>query len=223
MHDIRISCDFDILEENRKLAEENRKILEDNGVYCIEILGSIGSGKTTLIETICRNLRDAKIKVIVGDVVSEYDKQRIAKLGVEAIGINTGKECHLDAHLIHHALEEINLEDTDLLLIENVGNLICPTDFELGAHERFIVVSVTEGRDVVRKHPHIFMKVDVGIINKIDLAKYFNINADNLVEDILSLNKNCKVFKTSFKINKGVKELLEYINQRFASKVENCK
>ncbi len=211
MHDVRISCNFDILEENRKLAEENRKILENYGVYCIEILGSIGSGKTTLIETICKNLRNVRIKVIVGDVVSEYDKQRIAKLGVETIGINTGKECHLDAHLIHHTLGEINLRDTDLLLIENVGNLICPTDFDLGAHERFIVVSVTEGRDVVRKHPYIFMKVNVGVINKIDLAKYFDIDVNNLAKDILSLNKDCKVFKMSLKTGEGVKELLEYI------------
>ncbi len=213
MHDIKISCDFDILEENRRLAKENRKILDDHGVYCIEILGSIGSGKTTLIETICRNLRDTRTKVIVGDVVSEYDKQRIAKLSIEAIGINTGKECHLDAHLIHHALEEVDLEDVDLLLIENVGNLICPADFDLGAHERFIVVSVTEGRDVIRKHPHIFMKVNAGIINKVDLAGYFGINADSLVEDILSLNRDCKVFKISLKTGEGVRGLLRHIAQ----------
>ncbi len=200
-----------IMDANKKLADKNKKNLEDKGIFCVDFVGAIGSGKTTLIEEIIDNT-DYKIGVLAGDVISKFDAGRIEKHNVPVVGLNTGKECHLDAHLVGHGIEDLPLDDIDVLIIENVGNLICPVDFELGSHLRIVVVSVTEGDDTVEKHPIIFKTSDVVVINKVDLADAVGADADKMVDDAKELNPDIKVIKSSLKEGTGLDEIIDCID-----------
>lgn len=207
-----IDAHKNIMEINKTIAERNRKIFAQNKVFVLNIMGATGSGKTLMIETLSRKLKDKfKIKALVGDVVSKIDAERINNAGIEAKGINTGTQCHLDAHLINHEIEGMDLKGTDLFLIENVGNLICPTDFDLGEHKKIVIISSTEGDNTVKKHPMIFLAADLCIINKIDIADAVNANIEKMVNDVKNINPRIKVFKTSFKKNEGVDEVIEWI------------
>ena len=201
-----------IMDANKKLADKNKKNLEEKGIFCVDFVGAIGSGKTTLVEEIIDNT-DYKIGVLAGDVISKFDAGRIEKHNVPVIGLNTGKECHLDAHLVGHGIEDLPLDDLDMLIIENVGNLICPVDFELGSHMRIVVVSVTEGDDTVEKHPIIFQTSDAVVINKVDLADAVGADADKMVDDALKLNPNIKVIKSSLKDGTGLDEIIKCIEE----------
>ncbi|MBO5152683.1 MAG: hydrogenase nickel incorporation protein HypB [Methanobrevibacter sp.] len=201
-----------IMDANKKLADKNKKNLEDKGIFCVDFVGAIGSGKTTLVEEIIDNT-DYKIGVLAGDVISKFDAGRIEKHNVPVVGLNTGKECHLDAHLVGHGIEDLPLDDMDMLIIENVGNLICPVDFELGSHLRIVVVSVTEGDDTVEKHPIIFQTSDVVVINKVDLADAVGADADKMVNDAKELNPNIKVIKSSLKEGTGLDEIIACIEE----------
>ena len=201
-----------IMDANKKLAFRNKKNLEEKGIYCIDFVGAIGSGKTTLVEEIIDNT-DYKIGVLAGDVISKFDAGRIEKHNVPVVGLNTGKECHLDAHLVGHGIADLPLDDLDLLIIENVGNLICPVDFDLGSHLRMVVVSVTEGDDTVEKHPLIFQTSDVAIINKVDLADAVGADADKMVDDAKKLNPYIKVIKSSLKTGEGLDEIIQTIDE----------
>lgn len=188
----------DVYKANDKVAEKNRKKLNKHKIFSVNVMGAIGSGKTTLIEEAISHLKEKyRVAVIAGDVIAEMDSSRFRKLDVPTIPVNTGKECHLDAKLVEKALDEIDLDNTDLLLIENVGNLICPVDFKLGEHLRVVVVSVTEGDDIILKHPMIFKTAELAIINKVDIAHAVDVDAEKMREDILSLNPNVPVLLTS--------------------------
>lgn len=196
MHVINIG--HDVLKANDKLAEKNKKLLEKNGVFAINIMGAIGSGKTTLIERAVTKLGEKfRIAVIAGDVVADMDAGRIAKLGVTTIPVNTGRECHLDAKLVEKALKSIDLTNVDLLIMENVGNLICPADYRLGEHMRVVVVSVTEGDDIILKHPVIFKTADLAVIHKKDLAEAVFASAEKMEHDVRQLNATVPILKTS--------------------------
>ena len=196
MHVIHVG--HDVFKANDKLAEKNKKKLDKHQVFSVNVMGAIGSGKTTLIVEAIKQLKETyKIAVIAGDVIAEMDAFRFRKLGVPTIPVNTGKECHLDAKLVEKALNEIDLENTDLLIIENVGNLICPVDFNLGEHLRVVIVSVTEGDDIILKHPMIFKTAELAIINKVDIAHAVDVNTEKMREDILSLNHDVPVILTS--------------------------
>ena len=211
MHQIAdVEVAKNIMDANKRLAFKNKKNLEENGIYCVDFVGAIGSGKTTLVEEIIDNT-DYKIGVLAGDVISEFDAGRIKKHDVPVVGLNTGKECHLDAHLVGHGIGDLPLDDLDMLIIENVGNLICPVDFELGSHLRMVVVSVTEGDDTVEKHPIIFQTSDAVVINKVDLAGAVGADADKMVNDALKLNPNIKVIKSSLKDGTGLDEIIKCI------------
>ena len=201
-----------IMDANKRLAFKNKKNLEENGIYCVDFVGAIGSGKTTLVEQIIDNT-DYKIGVLAGDVISKFDAGRIEKHDVPVVGLNTGKECHLDAHLVGHGIADLPLQDLDMLIIENVGNLICPVDFELGSHLRIVVVSVTEGDDTVEKHPLIFQTSDIAIINKVDLADAVGADADKMVNDAKELNPYIKVIKSSLKTGEGLDEIIQTIKE----------
>lgn len=208
-----IEVQKNIMDANRKLADKNRENFEDHGIFCVDFVGAIGSGKTTLIEDIIDNT-DYNIGVIAGDVISEFDAGRIEKHGVPVVGLNTGKECHLDAHLVRHGVADLPLDDIDVLIIENVGNLICPVDFELGSHMRIVVVSVTEGDDTVEKHPLIFKDSDLIIINKIDLADAVGADTDKMIADAKALNPDVEVIKSNLKDGEGLEEIIAAINKR---------
>ena len=201
-----------IMDANKKLADRNKEHFEEHGVFCVDFVGAIGSGKTAFIEEIIDNT-DYNIGVIAGDVISEFDAGRIEKHDVPVVGLNTGKECHLDAHLVGHGVHDLPLDDIDLLIIENVGNLICPVDFELGSHMRIVVVSVTEGDDTVEKHPLIFKGADLVVINKIDLAEAVGADADKMVADAEKLNPSVKVIKSSLKEGIGLDEVIAAIEE----------
>lgn len=211
MHKIDILMEKDIMEANRRIAEENRKMLAQHNVRAFDVLGSIGSGKTTLIEKFSVMLREKGIRsgAIAGDVAGDDDYRRFRQNNMPAVNINTGKECHLDARLVEHAIEKLPLNDIDILFIENVGNLVCPVDFLLGAEKRFVVISATEGEDMVRKHPLIFANCDLAVLNKIDLAGYVDVNPENIVYDFRKINPHKKMFLTDAKHDGGLKELME--------------
>lgn len=212
MHDLRVEVGYDILQANEALAERNRGLLDGFGVTAFNIMGAIGSGKTTLIELAIERLGDRYgIGAIAGDIVADIDAERFKRHNVSTVPLNTGKECHLDAHLVEHALERLPLDDLDILFIENVGNLICPTDYLLGEHHRVVIVSVSEGDDIVEKHPMIFKTCSMAIVNKVDIAKAVNADADKMVDDVLRINPKIKALKTSKTTRQGVDDWIKFI------------
>jgi hydrogenase nickel incorporation protein HypB len=208
---VSVDMEKDLLEANRKLAGENHDLLLKRGIRSVDLMGSIGSGKTLLIERISVILREkgTNVGVITGDVVGEDDYRRIKALGIPAVNVNTGKECHIDAHLAEHALEDLDLDDLNVILIENVGNLVCPADFPLGTDRRAVIISVTEGDDMVRKHPLIFKEADVIVINKSDLAEIMEVDIDTLIRDANVVRPGAPVIVTDAKHGKGIEELIE--------------
>ncbi|MGP3667511.1 MAG: hydrogenase nickel incorporation protein HypB [Candidatus Bathyarchaeota archaeon] len=205
-----IDFEFDLIKKNNQLAEENRKIFMENGVKAFDIMGSVGSGKTSLIECIVKVLnKKYSIAVINGDLATTIDAERVSKYGVKVIQINTGKECHLDAYIVRKAVEKIDLKSIDILFIENVGNLICPSDFKLGVEKRVVVISVTEGGYVVVKHPLTFLEADIVVVNKVDLAEIMGVNVKKVVKDAKSINPNVKVIETSCKTGLGIDEVIK--------------
>ncbi|WP_414468432.1 hydrogenase nickel incorporation protein HypB [Methanobacterium sp. ACI-7] len=213
MHKIaEVEVQHDIMVANKKLAKRNQRIFDKAGVFAIDFLGAIGSGKTSIIETLIEKM-DYKIGVIAGDVISKFDAGRIENHDVPVVGLNTGRECHLDAHLVEHALHDLPMDDIDLLFIENVGNLICPVDFDLGSHIRIVVISVSEGDDTVEKHPLIFKDADIVIINKIDIAEAVGADENKMVEDVLKLNPGVVVIKSSLKTGEGIEEIINSIQK----------
>jgi hydrogenase nickel incorporation protein HypB len=215
MHTIGdVSIDYDVLGENSRIASQNRAHLSRHGITAFNIMGAIGSGKTLLIEkTIERLGSKYRMGAIAGDVIARIDAARFEKYGIPTVGLNTGKECHLDAHLVEHGLESLPLDYLDLLFIENVGNLICPTDYELGEHKRVVVVSVSEGDDIVEKHPLIFSTADLIIVNKIDIAEAVNADADKMVQDALTINPSIGVLKMSLRTGKGFPEWIDFVEK----------
>jgi hydrogenase nickel incorporation protein HypB len=208
---VSVDMEKDLLEANRKLAGENHEILKEKGIRSVDLMGSIGSGKTLLIEKLAIFLKERNIKagVITGDVVGDDDYKRVISQGVPAVNINTGKECHIDAHLAEHAIEDMDLENIDVLLIENVGNLVCPADFPLGTDKRAVIISVTEGDDMVRKHPLIFKEADVIVINKMDLAQVMEVDIEGLKKDAFTVKPGANVVVTDAKHGVGIEELAE--------------
>lgn len=213
MHKIaEVEIQHDIMVANKKLAKRNQRIFDKADVFTVDVLGAIGSGKTSLIENLIEKM-DNKIGVIAGDVISRFDAGRFEKYNVPVVGLNTGKECHLDAHLVEHALGDLSLDDIEILFIENVGNLICPVDFDLGAHIRMVVISVSEGDDTVEKHPLIFKDADIVVINKVDIAEAVGADENKMFNDVKELNPDAIVIKSSLKTGKGLNEIIKNIEK----------
>ncbi len=213
MHHIDVRIEKDVYEANNSLADRNARHLREQNVRAFDLLGAIGSGKTALIERLVPLLakRGLRAGAIAGDVYGDDDYQRIVALGIPAFNANTGKECHLDAHLVEHALDHLPLGSIDVLFIENVGNMVCPTDFRLGAEKRIVIVSSTEGDDVVNKHPMMFRDGTIGVINKVDLAPFVGADLDRMQRDMARYNPKMPVFRTNLKTGDGVAELLDAI------------
>lgn len=211
MHIIQPGMEYDVLKENSKIAHENYRLMKSHGIKSVDFMGSIGAGKTALIIKLAEKLRAKGVRVcaIAGDVTGVDDYTRFDKSGLDAVNCNTGHECHLDAHLVSHSLADIKLEDYDVIFIENVGNLVCPADFPLGTDYRVVVVSVTEGDDMVRKHHDIFLHSDIAIVNKIDIADAVDVDPDTIAEDYKKLTGGAKdVYKCSVKKDIGLDEIL---------------
>ena len=207
---LEIKPGMNILEVNKQLAQKNLEQLKKHNVKAIDIMGSIGAGKTSLIEQLVQKLKQKyRIAVFKGDLTTTIDADRIGRYGVQVVTINTGRECHLDAHVVAKAVERINIESIDLLIIENVGNLICPAEFPLGTDKRVVVISVTEGPYMILKHPFTFMNADVMVINKKDLAEIMKIDTTQLEKQVKEIKPNVKVTTTNALTGEGVDELIK--------------
>jgi hydrogenase nickel incorporation protein HypB len=208
---VSVDMEMDLLEANRKLAEENHQLLKEKGIRSVDLMGSIGSGKTLLIERLSVLLKEKGIRtgVITGDVMGDDDYKRVISIGVPAVNVNTGKECHIDAHLAEHAIEDMDLDGLNVLFIENVGNLVCPADFPLGTDKRAVIISVTEGDDMIRKHPIIFKEADLIVINKMDLAEVMEVDISALKKDAMTVKPGARVVVTDAKHGVGIEELAE--------------
>ena len=205
-----IELEEDLLKKNEELAQRNKRLLDKHKILAVDVMGSIGSGKTSLIKNLASQLKENyRIGAIAGDLTTTIDADRIKDEGVKVIQVNTGKECHLDANLIGKALKKFDLKALDILFIENVGNLICPADFPLGSHKRIVVISVTEGPWMVIKHPYIFLEADLVAINKIDLTKAMGVSPQKLTEDIYKINPTVKVVQTNCIKGEGIGEIVE--------------
>jgi hydrogenase nickel incorporation protein HypB len=209
MHDVRFTGE-DILSAQLALAEANYRLLKESGVRAISVMGAIGSGKTSLIERIIDRAKPCGIAVatIAADSAGDDDHRRFLSRGAHSVNLNTEDDCHLDAHRVSHVLESIPLHEIDVLFIENVGNLICPADFPLGTDVELVVISVTEGDDMVRKHPKIFSQTDLVVINKVDLASAVGVDPQILVADYAKVNPHGKAILTDARHNRGITELL---------------
>ncbi|MFX1312528.1 MAG: hydrogenase nickel incorporation protein HypB, partial [Promethearchaeota archaeon] len=189
---------------------QNRKLFKKKNIKSIDFVGAIGAGKTAIIESIVKSvLKDYRILIINGDVTSRVDADRIEKHGVKTIQVNTGRECALNSYHISQVIKKYDLNEIDLLFIENVGNLICPSDFILGAEKRVVIVSITEGEWVIEKHPMLFKMSDVAVINKIDLIDVMDVNINKMVNDAKRINPNLKILKTSAITGENVPDLIK--------------
>jgi len=202
----------DILGANEQIAARNRALLDSNNVFAVNLMSSPGAGKTCLIlETIKRLKGKTKIGVIEGDVSSSLDAETIGKEEVPVIQINTGGECHLDANMTHNALNNMPLQDIELLLIENVGNLICPAEFALGEHKKVLVSSIPEGDDKPFKYPLMFHEADVVLINKIDLLPYLKFDTEAFSQVIKGINRNIEIFQISCVTGQGIEQWVSWL------------
>ncbi len=205
-----IELEHSLLAANEKLAVENRALLDNHGITAIDFMGAIGSGKTTLITKLVEMLKDrVGVAVFNGDATISTDADAIAKLGVPIVQIATINGCHLDANVVGKGLRKIDLTNVRLLLIENIGNLICPAEFPLGSKARVVVISVTEGPYMVKKHPHMFLGAQVVVINKIELAEVMGISVEELTNDVHTLKPDIKVIPTSCKTGHGLTEVAD--------------
>ena len=203
-----IELEHSLLEANEKLAKENRAQLDRRGITAIDFMGGIGSGKTSLIAKLVQKLKDKTgVAVFNGDATTSNDVAEIERLNVPVVQIATVNGCHLDANLVGKGLKQVDLNNLKLILIENIGNLICPAEFPLGSKARVVVISVTEGPWMVRKHPHMFLGAQIVVINKIDMAAAMEVSVDALTNDVHTLKPDIKVIPTSCKTGQGIDEL----------------
>ncbi len=202
----------DILSANEQIAQRNRQLLDSNNVFAVNVMSSPGAGKTSLVLETVRRLRGkTKIGVIEGDIASSLDAEKVGKEGVPVIQINTGGECHLDANMVNTALSNMPLQDIELLLIENVGNLVCPAEFALGEHRKILVSSTPEGDDKPFKYPLMFHKVDAVLINKIDLLPYLTFDTEAFSQAVKGINGKVEILPISCTTGQGIQEWLAWL------------
>lgn len=207
-----------IFAANENLAGENAGFFKERGIYAINLMASPGSGKTSLIlETASRLKDDFKTAVIEGDIASKVDTEKVRAHGIESVQINTGGACHLEANMIKKALGHLNLDGTDLLIIENVGNLVCPADFTLGESARVVILSVPEGDDKPLKYPSIFQGCTVLIINKVDMMELSDFSVERLKETVYKLNPNVKIISLSCRTGEGLDTWIEWLTEQLKS------
>ena len=204
-----------VLDVNEKMAEQNRKMFTEKGIFVINLMSSPGSGKTTTLEkTLVRITSQIKSAVIVGDICTTNDADRLAVSGVPVVQINTdefGGDCHLAAHVIEKAVGGLDLDDIDLLIVENVGNLVCTAEFDIGEDARVVVLSVAEGEDKPAKYPLMFRLCEVALLNKIDLLPYLDYDKDKAIDYILQVHPDMPIFEISATTEEGFEPWLEWL------------
>ncbi len=209
-----ITIERKVLEKNDEIARQNRELFRQLGLFVLNIVSSPGAGKTSILERTLEVLgENPKVSVIEGDVQTDFDAQRVARYRVPVVQIVTNGGCHLEARLVQDAVASMNLEGTRLLIIENVGNLVCPANFDLGEDMKVVVVSTTEGDDKPLKYPGMFRNASVLIINKIDLIPYLTCNMAVLRQNALQINPGLRVFETSCTTKAGIAEWCSWLRE----------
>ncbi|MDY6842622.1 MAG: hydrogenase nickel incorporation protein HypB [Thermodesulfobacteriota bacterium] len=208
-----------ILEANERIADQNRHLFNQNKVFVLNLMSSPGAGKTSLLEQTIDRLKDAiQIGVIEGDITSSYDAERIAKKGIQTVQINTEGACHLDGNMIREAVNQIDLPNLDLLIIENVGNLVCPAEFNVGEDAKAMILSVPEGDDKPLKYPLMFTLCKALIINKIDLLPYVDCSMERIRDAARKLNSGIRIFEISCRTGQGVEHWCTWLGDQIKSK-----
>jgi len=211
----KISVEADILDKNNRYAEQNRILFRSKGIFALNLVSSPGSGKTTILERTLADLSgDLRCAVIEGDQQTDNDARRIAATGVPVRQINTGAVCHLDAHMVGHALEELPVGELEILFIENVGNLVCPAAFDLGEAHKVVVLSVTEGEDKPLKYPQMFHAANVMLLNKTDLLPHLDFEVEKCLEMARKVSPDITIFRLSAKTGEGMAEWYEWLRKR---------
>jgi hydrogenase nickel incorporation protein HypB len=204
-----------ILDANDQLALENENTFNQGRIFSMNLMASPGSGKTSLIEITLRELGDAlQVGVIDGDIATSIDADRAAAAGARALQINTGGDCHLDAMMLRQALAQMDLKNLDLMIVENVGNLVCPASFKLGTHQSVLIASVPEGDDKPYKYPGMYRGVDAVVLNKIDLLPYVDFDVDYFFKGVEILNPGVQTFKLSCRTGEGINAWIDWIKQQ---------
>ncbi len=213
-----------VLDVNEKMARQNREMFAQKGVFVLNVMSSPGAGKTTTLEkTLTRLMPEFKCAVIVGDICTTHDADRLAKSGAPVVQVNTdefGGDCHLAAHVIEKAAADLDLDALDLLIVENIGNLVCPAEFDIGEDARVVVLSVTEGEDKPVKYPLMFRVCDAAILNKIDLLPYLKFDIKQANDYILQVHPDMPVFEMSSQTEEGLESWINWIKTRMQQKTQ---
>jgi hydrogenase nickel incorporation protein HypB len=205
----------DVLARNDHYAESNRALFVQHRIAALNLISSPGAGKTSLLEATIGQLKDqVPLAVVEGDLQTDRDAARIRRAGIPVHQINTGEGCHLDAHMVGHALDKLPLPDGGVVFIENVGNLVCPASFDLGESQRVVLLSVTEGDDKVEKYPVAFRDASVLVVNKVDLLEYVDFSLDRCREMARNLNPEVTIFEVSARHGTGMKEWCQWVQQQ---------
>jgi hydrogenase nickel incorporation protein HypB len=213
---MKVKVVSNILDVNDRIAEDNRTLFDEKGVYVINIMSSPGAGKTSLVEKTIQTL-GGRFKIAEGDIQDTYDAERVAKLGIPVVQINTGGACHIDGNMIREALPSFDLGGIDLLIAENVGNLVCPAEFRIGENAKVMILSTPEGADKPAKYPLMFQESSVMIINKTDLLPYVDFDMQKAKRDALALNRNLKIFEVSCKTSEGLENWYRWLSGEIES------
>jgi len=209
-----------ILAWNEDVSNEVKKLLGEKKVCLVNVMGSPGAGKTSLITAIIRELRDQfRIGVIEGDIAGQIDADKIDKMGIPVVQLQTDGACHIEAMSIQHMLAMFDLDALDVLFVENIGNLVCPAEFNIGEDFRIAILSVPEGDDKVEKYPLMFATTDALVMNKYDMKAYFDFDDKRVENNALDLNANVNVFRVSTKSGEGVDEFMHWLSERISQKV----
>ena len=204
-----IDVNTGVYEKNDEIAKRVNDYFNSKGIKVFNFLGTPGSGKTTLLEKIAAKMDKSKLAVIEGDLYTDQDAQRMTQLGIRTIQLNTKGACHLEAQMIEQAINELNLDGIDTIIIDNIGNLVCTAEFKIGEDIRVTVSSVTEGNDKPSKYPLMFETTDILVINKIDLAQYTNFDIEAFKKSVREVNSHCTIVEASAFKEQGIEEVIE--------------
>lgn len=213
-----IEIETDIMSKNDAYAQANRAVLTKQGTFAINLVSSPGSGKTTLLCKTIETLGDQPLAVIEGDQQTANDAERIRATGAKAVQVNTGKGCHLDGHMVGHAMEHLDMPDGAMLFIENVGNLVCPASFDLGEDCKVAILSVTEGEDKPLKYPDMFTASRLALLNKIDLEPHCDVDMDLYEANLRRVNPEIEIIRVSARTGEGMAQWVDWLRSNLANK-----
>ena len=218
---MKVALNTNVLTNNNMAAQFNRELFMNSKTLVINLMSSPGAGKTTLLEETVKDLSHKyRIGVIEGDLATEKDAERIRQHGAKAVQINTHGGCHLDARMIAATLPEFDLDEFDILFIENVGNLVCPSGYDLGQHHKVAVLSVPEGNDKIPKYPQMFMRTELVLLNKVDLLPYLDFDVDMAIEDLKGINPESKLLQLSATTQQGMDQWYSWIEKAYEACVK---